>query len=132
MHPLTDNPLWCDQIRPDSEILKFDLDQRRLAQFVQRKLSKALHSAEEQHLWRRSSSQGVADQTLSLQQYFALLLSKCPGAGNAHHLPGKRERDSQLVEQLISCAVVTSNLLGVLFQISSSPKTGEFHSFQKK
>lgn len=93
---LTDNPLWSDQIRPDSELLKFDFDQRCLAQFGQWKLSEALHSAEEQHLRRRSSSHGVADQTLPLQQHFALLLSKCPGAGDAHHLPEKQETVSQL------------------------------------
>lgn len=89
MQLLTDNPLWSDQIRPDSDVLKLDLYQRRLAQFVQRKLSQVLHSAEEQHLRRRSGSHGVADQTLSLQQHFALLLSKCSGAGNARHLPKK-------------------------------------------
>lgn len=48
--PLTDNPLRSVQIRPDSHVLKFDLHQRRLAQFVDRKLSQALHFGEEQHL----------------------------------------------------------------------------------
>lgn len=88
---LTDNPLWSDQIGPDSEVLKFDFDQRRRTQFVQRKLSEALHSAEEQHLRRRSSSHGVADQTLPLQQHFTFLLTKRPGAGDAHHLSEKQE-----------------------------------------
>ena len=83
--PLTHYSLWCYQVGPILDILKFHLNEANTFQLFNGQLFYVFQTAEEENFGHSTSLESVCNQPTTFQQDLPLLFSKWPGLNYGHH-----------------------------------------------